>query len=64
MLDEFGRNSFVMKILQRNPTCKLMKTRILFPKYGWGYLGITNLMRAKSERLAPLQVPSSEGIVL
>jgi hypothetical protein len=25
-----------MTILQRNPACKLKKTRNLFTKYGWG----------------------------
>ena len=27
-----------MTILQRTPVCNLKKTRILRPKYGWGYL--------------------------
>jgi hypothetical protein len=40
-------NSFVLTILQHNTICKIMKTRILRPKYGWG-VGVYTLSASPS----------------
>jgi hypothetical protein len=49
-------NFFVLKILRRNPACKLKKTRNLPPKYGWGY-SCRHQPRKKNGHRSKLHIP-------